>query len=78
MEPSPPTLQLRGARSADAPRVTKGYLASYKAMLQSMAPLARSYEEVEAWVRDTLIPAGGVSVAVESKLALRVASAGSL
>ena len=66
MEPSPPTLQLRGARSADAPRVAKCYLASYKALLQSMAPLSRSDEEVETWVRDTLIPAGGVSVAVES------------
>lgn len=66
MEPSPPTLQLRGARSADAPRVSKCYQASYKSMLQAMAPLRRSDEDIEAWVRDTLIPAGGVSVAVES------------
>jgi GNAT superfamily N-acetyltransferase len=66
MEPSPPTLQLRVARDADAARVAKCYLASYKALLHPIAPLARSDEEVESWVRDTVIPAGSVNVAIES------------
>lgn len=66
MQPSPPTLQLRAARSADSARVLHCYLASYKAQLQALAPLTRSDPDLARWVRDTLIPAGGVTVAVES------------
>lgn len=65
MELSPPTIQIRGARLSDADRVTRCYLASRQTLL-SYAPLPHSDEEVRHWVADTLLPAGGVTVALES------------
>ncbi len=65
MEPSPPTLQLRQARPVDAARVAQCYLASRKA-IQALAPLPHSDEDVQRWVRDELVPTGGVTVAIES------------
>lgn len=65
MERSPPTLQLRAARPADAGKVAACYLASRKSTL-AFAPMARSDADVEAWVRDELIAQQHVTVAVES------------
>lgn len=65
MQLDPPTLQIRGARLSDANRVAHCYLASRKT-LQDFAPLSRSDAEVLAWVGDVLLPAGGVTVALES------------
>jgi GNAT superfamily N-acetyltransferase len=65
METSPPTLQIRGARVSDAERVCTCYLASRKT-LQSYAPLPHGDDEVLAWLRDTLLPTGGVTMALES------------
>ncbi len=64
MEASPPTLQIRGARPSDAARVTRCYLASRKTLLP-YAPLPHSDAEVLTWVRDVLLPTGGVTVALE-------------
>jgi GNAT superfamily N-acetyltransferase len=61
---SPPTLQIRGARLADAARVTACYLASRKT-LTSYAPLPHTDAEVLTWVTDLLLPNGGVTVALE-------------
>lgn len=65
MEPSPPTLQLRAAREADAAKVAACYLASRKSTV-AFAPFARSDGDVEHWVRSDLIPKHHVTVAVES------------
>ena len=65
MEPSPPTLQLRALRPADAPRVAQCYLASRKT-LSAYAPLTRSDDDVMRWVREVLLPPGGVTAAIES------------
>lgn len=65
MELDPPTLQIRGARPADAARVTRCYLAARRTMSE-FAPLARSETEVLAWVEKRLLPPGGVTVALES------------
>jgi len=65
MEPSPPTLQLRAARAADATKVAQCYLASRK-MLAAIAPLSRSDDMVERWVREELIPKHQVTTAIES------------
>lgn len=61
----PPTLQIRGARLSDAARVTTCYLASRKTLLP-YAPLPHTDAQVLAWVTDTLLPSGGVAVALES------------
>lgn len=65
MHVSPPTLQIRGARVSDAARVAHCYLASRKTLL-SFAPLPHPDAEVVAWVRDVLLPTGGVTMALES------------
>lgn len=65
MELSPPTLQIRGARLADAERVARCYLASRKTML-AYAPVPHTDEQVRAWVADHLLPTGGVTVALEA------------
>ncbi len=69
MEPSPPTLQIRGARVSDAARVTSCYLASRKTLAE-YAPLPHTDAEVLVWVRDVLLPTGSVTVALESGVVL--------
>lgn len=54
----------RTARDADSARVAEVYLASRKTYL-SYAPLAHSDEDVRRWVRNTLIPTGSVTVALQ-------------
>ena len=54
---------LRTATPADAEAVSEVYLASRKRFLP-YAPLAHTDQEVRAWIAGSLIPAGGVSVAV--------------
>ncbi|HRD85554.1 MAG TPA: GNAT family N-acetyltransferase [Rubrivivax sp.] len=65
MRPSPPTLQIRAARAADAARVARCFLASRKLLL-GIAPLHRTDEQVAQWVQDSLLPSTTVSIAVES------------
>lgn len=65
MQPSPPTLQIRGARVSDAARVASCYLASRKTMLD-YAPLPHTDAEVLTWTHDVLLPTGNVTVALES------------
>lgn len=65
MVPDPPTLQIRGARLSDAARVARCYLASRQTLLP-YAPLPHTDAEVLAWVSDVLLPAGGVTVALEA------------
>ena len=66
---SPNTLQIRGARPSDAARIASCYLASRKT-LHEYAPLPHSDEQVLAWVSDVLLPAGGVTLALESGVVL--------
>lgn len=61
---SPPTLQIRGARPADAERLARCYLAARKTLLP-YAPLPHSDDEVLVWVQQHLLPNGGVTVALE-------------
>jgi GNAT superfamily N-acetyltransferase len=65
MELDPPTLQIRGARVLDVARVTRCYLAARRT-LTDYAPLPHTDAEVMLWVRDTLLPGGGVTVALEA------------
>ena len=65
MELDPPTLQIRGARPADALRVARCYLASRRT-LSDYAPLPHTDAEVVLWVKDVLLPGGGVTLALES------------
>jgi ribosomal protein S18 acetylase RimI-like enzyme len=58
------TVRFRTARSSDAGNVAEVYLASRKTFL-SYAPLAHSDDDVRAWIRNELIPTGGVTVAVQ-------------
>ena len=62
MRPSPPTLQIRAARAADAARVARCFLASRKLLL-GIAPLHRTDEQVAQWVQDSLLPSTTVSIA---------------
>lgn len=57
-------LRYRLARSAESAGVAEVYLASRKAFLP-YAPLAHSDGDVRRWVRDTLVPAGSVTVAAD-------------
>jgi GNAT superfamily N-acetyltransferase len=57
-------ISIRPAITADAPQVASVLLTSRKISLP-FAPLAHTDAEVRAWVRDVLIPAGGVTVACE-------------
>ncbi len=54
---------IRPATRTDAEQVAAVYLASRKAFL-GFAPLVHTDNEVRHWIRDHLIPSGGVSVAV--------------
>lgn len=54
---------LRAATLADAAVVADVYLRSRKELVAS-APLAHPDEDVRAWIRDRLIPAGRVTVAI--------------
>lgn len=65
MQVDPPTLQIRAARLSDAARVASCYLASRKTLLP-YAPLPHTDAEVLGWVGDVLLPAGGVTVALEA------------
>jgi GNAT superfamily N-acetyltransferase len=64
MQLDPPTLQIRGARLADAERVTRCYLAA-RHTLDSYAPLPHADADVLTWVADVLLPTQGVTVALE-------------
>jgi len=55
----------RKAESADAPAVADLYLASRRAF-QPFAPCVHSDDEVRRWIGEVLIPANGVTVAVNS------------
>jgi len=55
---------IRPATTADADQVASVYLASQKAFV-AFARLAHSDDDVRRWIADTLVPAGGVSVAVD-------------
>lgn len=65
MQLDPPTLQIRGARPADAQRVASCYLAARKTLLP-YAPLPHDDAAVLDWVQQRLLPAGGVTVALEA------------
>jgi ribosomal protein S18 acetylase RimI-like enzyme len=54
----------RLATDADAEQVASVLLASRKAFV-AFAPLAHADDDVRAWIANLLIPAGGVSVAVD-------------
>jgi len=58
-------LSLRAATAADAARVAAVYLASRKTFL-SYAPLAHDDDDVRRWIAEVLIPAGGVTVAIDA------------
>jgi len=53
----------RKATEIDAERVAGIYLSSRKRFLP-YAPLAHTDEQIRLWVRQTLIPSGGVTVAI--------------
>ena len=55
---------IRPATIAEAGQVASVYLASRKAFV-AFAPMAHTEEDVRHWIADTLVPAGGVSVAVD-------------
>lgn len=57
-----PAPQLRPAAVADAPQVAR-VLIDARRELMPFAPSAHSDDEVRAWVREVLIPRGGVTVA---------------
>jgi ribosomal protein S18 acetylase RimI-like enzyme len=57
------SVELRRAAIEDAAQVAEIYLESRKRFLP-YAPLAHSDEAIHVWVRETLIPSGGVTVAV--------------
>jgi GNAT superfamily N-acetyltransferase len=55
-------VMLRAATAEDAPHVAAVLLSSRQAFLP-YAPLSHTDAEVHQWVRETLIPSGGVTVA---------------
>jgi GNAT superfamily N-acetyltransferase len=56
-------LKFRTATGEDAEHILSIYLASRKQCL-SYAPLAHTDEQVRTWVREILIPSGGVTVGI--------------
>lgn len=60
--PRPNTVRLRPATDADAPAISDVYLAARQ--LLAYAPLAHVEVDVRQWIATTLIPGGGVWVAV--------------
>ncbi|MCG8346617.1 MAG: GNAT family N-acetyltransferase [Chloroflexales bacterium] len=59
----PDSVLIRIATPADAPEVSRVYLASRHRFLP-YAPLAHSDDEVRQWIATAVIPSGGVRVAV--------------
>ncbi len=57
-----PAPRLRAAGAADAPNVAR-VLIDARRELMPFAPSVHSDDEVRAWVRELLVPAGGVTVA---------------
>jgi ribosomal protein S18 acetylase RimI-like enzyme len=57
-------ITIRLATAADAAAVADVYLASFKATYDF--PLAHTDDQVRVWIRDTLVPAGGTWVALET------------
>lgn len=62
---------LRSAANADAEAVANILISSRLAFM-SYAPAVHSDEEISYWVREILIPAGGVTVAVDGQKVLGV------
>jgi GNAT superfamily N-acetyltransferase len=54
---------LTSASKCDADRIAEIYLASRKQFL-SYAPLAHTDDEIRTWIRQTLLPSGGLTKAV--------------
>jgi GNAT superfamily N-acetyltransferase len=70
---------IRKAAAADAEAVADVYLASFGATYDF--PLAHTDDEVRAWIRDSVIPAGGTWVALDqagSTVGMMVVAAGEL
>jgi ribosomal protein S18 acetylase RimI-like enzyme len=59
--------QLREAVAGDAAQIAEVYLASRR-VLVACAPLAHTEEDVRGWVANTLVPRGGVTVAVAGQV----------
>ena len=57
-------ITIRPAAAADATAVADVYLASFKATYDF--PLAHTDDQVRAWIRDTVVPAGGTWVALDT------------
>jgi ribosomal protein S18 acetylase RimI-like enzyme len=57
-------ITIRQASAADAAAVADVYLASFKTTYDF--PLAHTDDQVRAWIRDTLVPAGGTWVALDT------------
>ncbi len=57
------SVQIRAATAGDAERVSDLYLAARRHFLP-YAPLAHSEAEVREWIAGTLLPSGGVTVAL--------------
>jgi GNAT superfamily N-acetyltransferase len=64
-------ISLRAATTEDASRVAQILLVSRKAF-QPYARAAHTDDEVHAWVRGTLIPSGGVTIALSQALPVAV------
>jgi GNAT superfamily N-acetyltransferase len=60
---APTGITIRPAEAADAGAVADVYLASFKATYDF--PLAHTDDQVRAWIRDVVVPAGGTWVAVD-------------
>jgi GNAT superfamily N-acetyltransferase len=60
---APTGITIRPAEAADAGAVADVYLASFKATYDF--PLAHTDDQVRAWIRDLVVPAGGTWVAVD-------------
>jgi GNAT superfamily N-acetyltransferase len=65
-EDRPPGIELRPAHPDDAARVARVLLASRQAFLP-YAVSPHSDEDTRRWVRDVLVPSGGVTVALDGE-----------
>jgi GNAT superfamily N-acetyltransferase len=77
--PASAATTIRKAEPADAEAVADVYLASFGATYDF--PLAHTDDEVRAWIRDSVVPAGGTWVAVDQRgsiVGLMVVAAGEL
>ncbi len=59
-------IKIRAANPGDAARIADIYLASRRTHV-AFAPLAHPDDDVRAWIATVLLPAGGVTVAVEQE-----------